>query len=216
MPESIAADIVGTVTPSRIAGQASTQSSTTGRQGQDAAGVGLHLPPVQPVLTSQAWVPCWAILSASMAAYFMGCHMRKAPPKQALKVASGSVTPSSVPATCHAACTSAPDRMWETLASWAAPFWGLPGHMSFILATSRMQHAVCRPAASHTCCQVLQIWAAVAEEDHVHEWWCRIGRTCVVLQPHCAGQPARVVHGGSACSYADVIQQPGQPRLACT
>ncbi len=31
---------------------------------------------------------------------FMGCHMRKAPPKQALKVASGSVTPCSVPATC--------------------------------------------------------------------------------------------------------------------
>jgi len=31
---------------------------------------------------------------------FMGCHMRKAPPKQALNVASGSVTPCSVPATC--------------------------------------------------------------------------------------------------------------------
>lgn len=58
-----------------------------------------HRPPVQPVLTSQALVPCCAIFSASMLAYFMGCHMRKAPPKQALKVASGSVTPSSVPAT---------------------------------------------------------------------------------------------------------------------
>ena len=53
-----------------------------------------------PVLTSQAEVPCCSIFSASMAAYFMGCHIRKAPPKQALKVASGSVTPISVPATC--------------------------------------------------------------------------------------------------------------------
>ena len=32
---------------------------------------------------------------------FMGCHMRKAPPKHALNVASGSVTPCSVPATCR-------------------------------------------------------------------------------------------------------------------
>ncbi len=55
-----------------------------------------------PVLTSQAEVPCCSIFWASMAAYFMGCHMRKAPPKQALKVASGSVTPISVPATCSA------------------------------------------------------------------------------------------------------------------
>jgi hypothetical protein len=29
----------------------------------------------------------------------MGCHMRNTPPKQAEKVASGSNTPSSVPAT---------------------------------------------------------------------------------------------------------------------
>lgn len=58
-----------------------------------------HLPPVHPVFTSQAVVPCCAIFSASIDAYFMGCHMRKAPPKQALKVASGSVTPCSVPAT---------------------------------------------------------------------------------------------------------------------
>lgn len=34
-----------------------------------------------------------------MLAYFMGCHMRNTPPKQAENVASGSVTPSSVPAT---------------------------------------------------------------------------------------------------------------------
>lgn len=33
----------------------------------------------------------------------MGCHSRKAPPKQALKVASGSVMPCSVPATYTAA-----------------------------------------------------------------------------------------------------------------
>ncbi len=52
------------------------------------------------MLTSQARVPCCSIFSASMLAYFMGCHIRKAPPKQALKVASGSVTPCSVPATC--------------------------------------------------------------------------------------------------------------------
>ncbi len=61
------------------------------------------LPPVHPVLTSQALVPCWSIFSANMEAYFMGCHSRKAPPKQALKVASGSVMPCSVPATCTAA-----------------------------------------------------------------------------------------------------------------
>ena len=65
-----------------------------------------YLPPVQPVLTSQALVPCWSIFSASMEAYFMGCHKRKAPPKQALKVASGSVIPCSVPATCRACHSS--------------------------------------------------------------------------------------------------------------
>ena len=32
-----------------------------------------------PVLTSQAEVPCCSIFCASMAAYFMGCHIRKAP-----------------------------------------------------------------------------------------------------------------------------------------
>lgn len=57
-------------------------------------------PQAHPVLTSQAEVPCFSIFCASMAAYFMGCHIRKAPPKHALKVASGSVTPISVPATC--------------------------------------------------------------------------------------------------------------------
>lgn len=54
-----------------------------------------------PVLTSQAEVPWRSIFCASMAAYFMGCHIRKAPPKHALKVASGSVMPISVPATCE-------------------------------------------------------------------------------------------------------------------
>ena len=55
-----------------------------------------------PVLTSQAVVPWWPIFSASMDAYFMGCHIRNAPPKHALNVASGSVTPTSVPATWRA------------------------------------------------------------------------------------------------------------------
>ena len=59
------------------------------------------------MLTSQAEVPCCCIFSANIAAYFMGCHIRKAPPKQALKVASGSVTPISVPATCAPVSESA-------------------------------------------------------------------------------------------------------------
>ncbi len=59
-----------------------------------------HPPAVQPVFSSQAVVPCCCILSASILAYFMGCHMRKAAPKHALKVASGSTTPTSVPAIC--------------------------------------------------------------------------------------------------------------------
>ena len=60
----------------------------------------MYLPPVQPVFTSQAVAPCLFILSASMAAYFVGCSMMKAAPKQAEKVAVGSFTPSTVPATC--------------------------------------------------------------------------------------------------------------------
>lgn len=50
---------------------------------------------------SHAVVPCCCIFSASMLAYFIGCHMRNAAPKQALKVASGSFTPISVPAICQ-------------------------------------------------------------------------------------------------------------------
>src|SRR6516225_8840023 len=56
-------------------------------------------PPLQPVFTSQTldlW-PC--IFSAKSPAYFMGCQTRKGPPKHGEKVACGSVTPTSVPAT---------------------------------------------------------------------------------------------------------------------
>ena len=48
---------------------------------------------------SHAVAPWRSILCASMAAYFVGCHTMKAEPKHAEKVASGSVTPISVPAT---------------------------------------------------------------------------------------------------------------------
>ena len=51
------------------------------------------------MLISHAVVPWRSIFSASMAAYLVGCHTMKAEPKQAEKVASGSVTPISVPAT---------------------------------------------------------------------------------------------------------------------
>ena len=37
--------------------------------------------------------------SANSSAYLLGCQTMKAAPKQAEKVASGSVTPTSVPAT---------------------------------------------------------------------------------------------------------------------
>lgn len=51
------------------------------------------------MLTSHPVAPCFCILSASIAAYFVGCSIMKAAPKQAEKVACGSLTPSSVPAT---------------------------------------------------------------------------------------------------------------------
>lgn len=56
-------------------------------------------PPLQPVLTSHAWLPFLAILSASSSAYLVGCQTMNAAPKQAENVASGSFTPISVPAT---------------------------------------------------------------------------------------------------------------------
>ena len=56
-------------------------------------------PPDQPVLTSQVWAPCLRSLSASSSAYLVGCQTRNGPPKHAENVASGSFTPTSVPAT---------------------------------------------------------------------------------------------------------------------
>jgi hypothetical protein len=60
---------------------------------------GTYLPPDQPVLTSHPVAPYFCIFSASMAAYLVGWSMMKAAPKQAEKVACGSLMPSSVPAT---------------------------------------------------------------------------------------------------------------------
>ena len=57
------------------------------------------LAPDQPVLTNHGVAPCSRILSARSSAYFAGCHTRNGPPKQGENVASGSVTPTSVPAT---------------------------------------------------------------------------------------------------------------------
>src|SRR5690606_12154419 len=56
-------------------------------------------PPVQPVLTSQVCAPCLRSFSASISAYFVGCHTRNGPPKHGENVGSGSFTPTSVPAT---------------------------------------------------------------------------------------------------------------------
>mmetsp|Transcript_40503 Transcript_40503/g.120825 ORF Transcript_40503/g.120825 Transcript_40503/m.120825 type:complete len:270 (-) Transcript_40503:1954-2763(-) len=60
-----------------------------------------NLPPTHPVLSSHTLTLCFFIFSASICAYFMGCHTRNTLPKQALNVACGSVTPTSVPATCE-------------------------------------------------------------------------------------------------------------------
>ena len=56
-------------------------------------------PPLQPVFTSQTFTLWRRIFSASSPAYFIGCQTRNGPPKQGEKVACGSVTPISVPAT---------------------------------------------------------------------------------------------------------------------
>ena len=56
-------------------------------------------PPVHPVLTSHTRAWCRAIFSPSIAAYRPGGSGRNGAPKHALKVALGSVTPFSVPAT---------------------------------------------------------------------------------------------------------------------
>jgi hypothetical protein len=72
----------------------------------DGAGQGSFMrapvpndPPLQPVLTSQTLAPCCFIFWARSSAYLDGCQTRNGPPKQGEKVASGSVTPTSVPAT---------------------------------------------------------------------------------------------------------------------
>jgi len=51
------------------------------------------------VFTSQTRVLCRRIRVASSSAYLLGCHTRNGPPKHEEKVAEGSVTPTSVPAT---------------------------------------------------------------------------------------------------------------------
>ena len=56
-------------------------------------------PPVQPVFTSQTRAWCLAMRSLSIFAYTFGCQTMNGAPKQVLKVALGSVTPFSVPAT---------------------------------------------------------------------------------------------------------------------
>ena len=56
-------------------------------------------PRLQPVFTSQHCTPCCAILSPNMEAYTFGASGRNGAPKQVEKVAFGSVTPRSVPAT---------------------------------------------------------------------------------------------------------------------
>ena len=56
-------------------------------------------PPVHPVLTSQTRASCFEIRSPSMRAYTPGWRGRNGAPKHAEKVACGSVTPRSVPAT---------------------------------------------------------------------------------------------------------------------
>src|SRR5438552_11475200 len=65
-------------------------------------------PPVQPVFKSQTRAPCLAIRSPSIVAYRLGTSGRNGDPKQVLKVAFGSVTPFSVPATLAVY----PDRKW--------------------------------------------------------------------------------------------------------
>src|SRR5688572_16680788 len=58
-----------------------------------------YAPPLQPVLISHTFDLCsWSKLP-SISAYLVGCHTRNTAPKHALKVACGSVTPRSVPAT---------------------------------------------------------------------------------------------------------------------
>src|SRR5512143_1528404 len=65
-------------------------------------------PPVPPVFTSHTAAWCLAIFSPRAFEYTVGCRGRNGAPKQVLKVAFGSVTPFSVPATFAVY----PDRKW--------------------------------------------------------------------------------------------------------
>src|SRR6185503_10601724 len=65
-------------------------------------------PPVQPVLTSHTREPYFAMRSPSCFAYTLGLSGRNGAPKHVLKVALGSVTPVSVPATFAVY----PERKW--------------------------------------------------------------------------------------------------------
>src|SRR5687768_1027091 len=58
-----------------------------------------YAPPLQPVLISHTFDLCSLSSLPSISAYLVGCHTRNTAPKHALKVACGSVTPRSVPAT---------------------------------------------------------------------------------------------------------------------
>ena len=58
-----------------------------------------YFPPVQPVLTSQQSTPPLAMRLFSRLPYTVGLRGMNGAPKQVEKVASGSVTPISVPAT---------------------------------------------------------------------------------------------------------------------
>src|SRR5687767_13177082 len=58
-----------------------------------------YAPPLHPVLISHTFDLCCSRSLPSISAYFVGGHTRKTAPKHALKVACGSVTPRSVPAT---------------------------------------------------------------------------------------------------------------------
>ena len=80
-------------------------SSSAARSSARVAAIGIRWPspngpPVQPVFTSQTvtW-GCACSFSPSICAYTAGFWGRNGAPKQVEKVACGSVTPISVPAT---------------------------------------------------------------------------------------------------------------------
>lgn len=57
------------------------------------------MPPDHPVFISHTLVLCNLTFFASISAYKVGCNGKKASPKQAEKVGTGSLIPYSVPAT---------------------------------------------------------------------------------------------------------------------